>query len=520
MTDSPTVGARRQRSQQHSDDLRQLARGSTYNLIGSFISALLNLVLPVVVTRGLAKQDAGVFFQVTALFTVLFNLGTVGGDTGVLRYLPRAMMARRWPDLQVLLRTALVPAAAAGMLVGGLVAVFAGPLSQLLTESAQGADTMRTALYVLAPLVPAAVVYTTALAATRGLGSVRPLVTVEKIGRPAGEAALVVAVVQVSGSAALVALAWALPYVAAGIVVARWLWRRMHKLRQRWGEDAPRPDVELARGFWRFSAPRALARFFSVALQRFDVVFVGAVRGPVDAAIYAAATRFLVLGLLFVQSIQQVMAPRISQFLGSGERARATTIYRATTAWLTLVSWPIYLFCALYAEVLLRIFGHGYTAGNAAAAILCLSMLVATACGPVDIVLLMGGRSVYSLINTGAALAVDVGLDIWLVPRMGPTGAALGWMAAIAVNNLVPLVQVRRLMRMHPFGRATVCAMAISVVSFVLVAGGVRVALGPTIGSLFVSGFAASVVFLLLVWWARTVLDLTSLSGVLRRRTS
>ena len=51
-------------------------------------------------------------------------------------------------------------------------------------------------------------------------------------------------------------------------------------------------------------------------------------------------------------------------------------------------------------------------------------MLVATACGPVDSMLLMGGRSVLSLINTGLALATNVALDLVLVPELGVRAAA------------------------------------------------------------------------------------------------
>ena len=33
-------------------------------------------MLPVVITRSLTKQDAGLFFQATAVFTILLNVGT------------------------------------------------------------------------------------------------------------------------------------------------------------------------------------------------------------------------------------------------------------------------------------------------------------------------------------------------------------------------------------------------------------------------------------------------------------
>ena len=152
--------------------------------------------------------------------------------------------------------------------------------------------------------------------------------------------------------------------------------------------------------------------------------------------------------------------------------------------------------------------------------ILCGAMLVATACGPVDSMLLMAGRSVLSLINTGLALATNVALDLVLVPELGVTGAALGWAAGIFVNNLLPLYEVNRFHRMHPLGPSTLTAMAISVVSFGVVAGVVRVVLGPDLVAFLVAGGLGAAVFLVLVRARFSVLQLEALGAVLRRRQS
>jgi O-antigen/teichoic acid export membrane protein len=221
---------------------------------------------------------------------------------------------------------------------------------------------------------------------------------------------------------------------------------------------------------------------------------------------------------MFVQAIQQVMTPKISEYLALGEEGRAQTIYRTTTAWLTLVSWPIYLMALLFAPLLLGIFGPGYQRGAAAAAILCAAMLVATACGPVDSMLLMGGRSGLSLMNTGLALATNVGLDLLLVPSMGVTGAALGWAAAIFVNNLLPLWQVNRHLRMHPVGEGTKAAFLVCLVSFGAVAGACRLVLGDGLLGFVVAGLLGTGTFL---WMARRragELELAALAAVPRRR--
>ena len=52
-------------------------------------------------------------------------------------------------------------------------------------------------------------------------------------------------------------------------------------------------------------------------------------------------------------------------------------MYQTTTAWLILVSWPIYLASAVFAPLLLQVFGPGYDQAAAAVVILCLTMLVA-----------------------------------------------------------------------------------------------------------------------------------------------
>ena len=370
--------------------------------------------------------------------------------------------------------------------------------------------------------MPVAVVYAITMSASRGLGSVRPLVLVEKIGRNLLETVSAGVAAAVTTSIALIVTAWVAPYAAMLIVVAVWVLRRTKRMLANSAERSadPTPWRPLASEFWRFSAPRAVSRVCTVALQRFDILVVAAIRGPADAAVYAAATRFLVLGLMFVQAIQQVMAPKISECLALGEDRRAEAIYRTTTTWLTLVSWPIYLQAMLFAPLLMSIFGPQFERGATAAVILCGAMLVATACGPVDSMLLMAGRSVLSLINTGLALATNVALDLVLVPELGVSGAALGWAAGIFVNNLLPLYEVNRFHRMHPLGPSTLTAMAISLVSFGIVAGVVRFVLGPDLVAFLVAGCLGTAVFLVLVRARFSVLQLEALGAVLRRRQS
>lgn len=409
---------------------------------------------------------------------------------------------------------ALLAAAIAALLVA-----LAPEIGRLATGgSGDAAEMFSRFLYVLGPMLPVAVVYVTAMSATRGLGALRPLVLLEKVGRGSLQAALIAFVVLLAPSALLLLAAWAAPYLVAGVVLAVWLHRLAAGASRRSVPGAPvRPVRAIAGEFWRFAGPRALSRVFTVALQRLDILLVAGMLGPVQAAIYTAATRFLLFGLLFVQSIQQVMAPRISEFLATGDTGRSSVLYRTTTAWLTLVSWPIYLMAVLFAPFLLGIFGEGYEAGATVVVVLCLAMLVSTTCGPVDSVLLMAGKSSWSLYNTAGALTVNVGLDLLLIPRLGITGAALGWTAGILVANLVPLWQVHRSLGMHPFGTATRTAALLAAGCFGGLGLVIRGLFGATLTGFVVAAAVTTAAYAALVYRQRDVVELTALTSALRR---
>jgi O-antigen/teichoic acid export membrane protein len=175
----------------------------------------------------------------------------------------------------------------------------------------------------------------------------------------------------------------------------------------------------------------------------------------------------------------------------------------------------VFLLSIAYGPLVLEVFGRSYSAGYAVMVILGFSMLLATVCGQVDMVLITSGRSSWSLANGLLTVGVNVGLDLVLIPRYGITGAAIGWAAAIAVSNLMPLTQLAAVLRLHPFGRGTITACALAVVSFGVIPFALRAVLGHGVASLAASVAAGSVVFAIGLWRFHRVLHLPSI----RRRS-
>ncbi|HEY7145147.1 MAG TPA: polysaccharide biosynthesis C-terminal domain-containing protein [Streptosporangiaceae bacterium] len=525
------------RAGQRHQDLGEVARGGMLNLAGAGLAAFATVGVTVVVTRHFSPAIAGAFFTATSLFLILESVSGLSAYNGAVYFIARLRSLGEERRIGALLRAALIPVAIASALVAAAVLAAAGPLAHALLGghlSRHGATpgALAGALRALAVALPFAALTDTFLGASRGYRNMLPTVAVDRIGRNLLQLAGVL-VAAAMGSAALLAPLWAVGYIPAAAVAGLWLVQIRHSPgkhaspRPRRGRGRPagqaaRPAAALAkaglananpRGFWRFTAPRALATLAQIIIQRLDIVLVGIYLGPAAAAVYTAATRFLVAGQFGNAAISMAAQPRFTELFAIGDKRGANAVYQATTGWLVCLTWPIYLLALVFSGQVLAIFGHSYRAGTTVMAILGIAMLVATACGQVDMVLTTTGRSSWSLGNGLLAVCVNVAVNLVLIPRYGITGAAISWAAAIAITNLLPLAQVAKVVRVHPFGRAFVIAALLSVVSFCLLPLGMRAALGASAAVAVGAGAAGAVVMLAGMWWFSEALQLSVMPG-------
>jgi O-antigen/teichoic acid export membrane protein len=499
----------------HRGQLEKLARRGTASVFGAGVSAVFGVLLVAVVTNGYSPTVAGTLFAATSTFLILESVALLGTDTGLVKCLPAQLASDRAKDVPRTLVVSAVPALAFAVTIAISLYVAAPSLAPHLV-GAGAADTMTLMLRTLALVLPVAALHDQVMAATRGAGSQKPTVVVENVGRLGLQASSVLVAYLAGGGPLALALAWSLPYVLGLAVGAAWLHRLVVKGTAATSVPA-RPWGIIAHEFWSFTAPRAIARVTQTALKRSDIVLVAALASPADAALYTAATRFIVLGQLFVQSIQQALSPHLSALFTKGDRAAANSLYRASTLWSVIAVWPFYLSLAGFAPMLMGVFGDGYDVASDVVLILSLTMLLATACGPVDSVLLMAGRSWVSLRNSTVALAVNVGLNFVLIPIHGIRGAATSWAAAIVVRNLLPLLIVRRQLAMWPITSATVRVAVGAIGCFGLV--DVVIAVTDLPASVDVALLAAAAAaYLAGVWRWRSVLGLDAFRTALRRR--
>ncbi|WP_083673566.1 lipopolysaccharide biosynthesis protein [Serinicoccus sp. CUA-874] len=491
--------------------LRRAGRGSMLNFAGSAVSAVSTFVLTVLITRLSSTTEAGAFFTATSVFLLAAGLAQLGTNAGLVYFLSGSRARGELSRAHVYMRIAAVPVLIASVVCAAVLIIWSGEIGRLLSPDQP--ERFATFVVAMALFLPAAGITNLTVSASRGLGTMAVNATLDQLARPLLQLGLVALAFAVLGVDAA-PWAWSASYVPLA-VLGWWWWRR---LRDRAATQDRSAGFAPWGAFWRFSSPRAAAGLAQVAMQRFDIVLVGALAGLPAAAIYTAATRFITLGQAAARAVGLSVQPHIGEAVARSDWSGTSSLYRTATGWLIVITWPLYLMLMTFSGTVLRIFGGDYTEGQRVLQVLCAAMLVATACGMVDMVLLMAGKSLWNLGNVILALTTNVVIDLLLIPRLGIVGAAIGWAVAILVGNLVPLMQLLIWRNLHPFGRESLLAMALPAVVFGGLPAGLAALVDDQGYALLISLAVCSPIYLLGLWFLRRRLQLGYLVTSLRRR--
>lgn len=427
-------------------------------MVGAVLATVANFGIAILLA-GSSTTLAGVFFATTAVVTIAGNSAALGTMTGLVYFLPTAMAADG-PNPRSVLALAAGPVVLLGATLAVVLGLAAGPIAGTIApdEQTRVAAMFRT----LAPAIPCWAITVSALGATRGLGSMTPTVVVNQVVRPLGQLLLIAVVVVGTDepSATAIAVAWLAPVVigmglAVGAVIGLG------------GLRADGPTVVSGRHFWRYTRPRAASAAGQIALERSDVILVSALAGEAAAGVYGTVTRFVTAGNFVVFVMGQASAGPLRRALVGGRVGEAQRLLDRATAWMVLAAGTYFLLVATKAQAVVDLVNDDLATGATALAIAALAMVVNAAAGPVDLTLLMLGRSRASLAATAGALTIDVSLAWLTIPRWGLAGAALAWGLAVVFQNLVAASLVRRHGGLDAFGPPARRALAVAAVAVV-----------------------------------------------------
>ncbi|WP_336136879.1 lipopolysaccharide biosynthesis protein [Natronomonas amylolytica] len=466
---------RREREESVPDEEREalltIAHGAVVTSGGVSGQRVLMTAVEVILARGLGPTAYGVYALAWRITQLLVKLVTFGSVPALQRYLPayEGDPGRRSAVAGLAYATTLTFGAA--IAVGIWLA--APQINALTVAQPSFVPTMR-AFGVLVGLLG---VVTVGSAVFRAVGSARGEVTFNKLLRPA--ARLVGAVAALGAGYSVVGVAGAI-VVATGLLAVA-----VVPLSSRVTGITPslRGARREAGRFYNHAAPVAMSSLGKVFQNRIDVLLVGALLSAVAAGVYNAVLVLIAIAWIPLLSFNQLLPPVASDLYADGRTGTLNAVYSSVTRLIVTTVVPIL--------AVLVVYGPTYTQGYVPLVVYLGGVFVGSAVGATGWLLMMTDHQYARMALDWLLAALNVGLTYAFVLRFGLVGAALGTSLAIAIQNGIQVLLLRRFEGLWPFDQtfltplaAGAVALAVMWVVRLAVSGLPAVAVGALVGTL------------------------------------
>jgi O-antigen/teichoic acid export membrane protein len=411
---------------------RRYIRGSSLLLGGRFIAIALNLLVQVLTVRYLSKSDYGAFAYGLSVASMASSAVLLGLDKAVARFVP---IYQERGDLR---RTFGTIALACGI-VGGLslsVILLVFGLRHMIAGTVVTDPLSLSLLLILIALAPLDAFSSLLQGLQAIFVGARAIFVRRYLLGPGFKLAAVVLVILLSGSVRF--LAWG--YVVGGllgvctyVVILVRAWQSQGLLKNLRLKSLTVP----AREVLGYSMPLLTSEVTYLLRSSLVVILLEYFQTTSAVAEYRAVFPIAKINLVVLQSFSLLFIPLASRLYAQNNRKGMDALYWQTTAWIAVLSFPIFAVTfSLAKPVTILLFGAKYADSAAVLAVLAVGHYVHAALGFNSHALRVYGKVRLIVAIDATATAVGLGLNLLLIPRYGAMGAAIATTSVLIVHNL------------------------------------------------------------------------------------
>lgn len=420
-------------------DTRDIARGASTNFIGILIRSL-TLVFYIVLGRLYGAEITGFFLLSRTTVDMLSKLGILGLDRAMLT---TAAGCRAQGDDAGLYRAvgqSLTVGLGLSLAMATLIHAGAAPLAARLLDKPALADPLQ----IMGWSIPFLLVSAVCLFATRALRVMKYEVFVKSLVEPLSLLLFALASYRLGlGLGGLASAYVAATAIGAGFAV--WFFSRKLSFAR-----IPFFHFGGARHLFRLALPIGLGDLLNLLLQRIDMMMIGYYLPAATVGIYGLAQEAAFSIKKIRQSFDPIFLPVISGAHRLKHEAAMRLQYQNVTRWTLILGGALLGVIVFAAAPLMGLFGKAFVGAAVPLALLTLGIVVNGVFGVSELFLLID-RPAVNLLNTLLTIAINVTLNLLLIPRWGMIGASLAILIAYLFMNAVRMIQVKLFYKLQPF---------------------------------------------------------------------
>lgn len=412
--------------------MREVLKKASAAFALKVVAALLTFALNVVLARLLDPHGLGLYYLALTVITIGATIGKIGLPNALMRHTAANASQGNWRAVKGVYVQGITLAVVSSAVVAVLLFVLAPKGSEAFFSNPGLTWPIR---WMSLAVIPFAISFLYAQL-LKGLKRTGEGLLVESVTIPALSIPATYLLARHWGVAGA-----ALGYVAAcvaAMVLGVVLWRRSNPAARK---------IEAAfdrRELLRSSIPLFWMSCLQLVTQTASTLLLGVWRTSAEVGIFGVANRTAALTSFVLIAVNSIAGPKFAALFREGNLAGLERTARQSATLMALFAGPMLLAMLILPGTILGLFGQAYRDGSTALGILALGQFVNVITGSVGYVLMMSGHERTMRNIVGICAAVNLTLNVLLIPTWGVMGAAVATAAGLAIQNLIAVYFVRQ----------------------------------------------------------------------------
>lgn len=405
--------------------LKEILEGASITFILRSVGFVFTFCFTLMLARMLGTDGAGLFFLCVSVITVASVIARLGFDNAVLRFAAEAAAKKDWGALIGLSKKSTTICLATSLFLMVVVFVSAPWMADTIFQESLLVNPLRW----MAPAIPAISIIFLYAELLKGLKKIKLSQIIQGTYLPL---ATFVACLFLGNK-------WELPGIAAGysgsaiIMAGLAVYLVLQTLQDRFSYKG----VFSSRKLFRTGFPLYNIALMNLIMTWSATIILGTQGRASEVGIFQIANRTTILISFFLTSINTIAAPKFASLYSKGDIRALSKTARQSSALMVIAATPLLVLMMIFPSSILSLFGPDFEAGALLLRLLSIGQFINVAAGSVGYLLIMTGHERLLSLNITLATIINLWLCLWLIPKMGPLGAAIATAVPLAFLNLL-----------------------------------------------------------------------------------
>ena len=201
----------------------------------------------------------------------------------------------------------------------------------------------------------------------------------------------------------------------------------------------------------KYSTTVAFIGISHVLMSQTDRIMLGAFSNIEEVGLYNASAVIALQMTLFLTAINTIFAPMIADLYSKNLLSDIEYLFKASTKWVFTLTFIVALVVFTFSKEILSVFGNEFSVNINTLLILTAGQFINASVGAVGFILTMTGKHKIELFNSITLASLNIVLNYLLIPIYGSMGAAIATGMSVALINILRLVEVYSIYKIHPY---------------------------------------------------------------------